>query len=128
MSSKDIYNQIRSLADPYPNARSILNEETVFINRSSMITYNNSAIPGEIVHKFPTGEFIIACKTGALLVEDYRIDSKNHKKFLQVGSILESCDMHKTVKRIMERFRNEFSGKRLNNSLESFWKTRGYLS
>ena len=40
MSAIDIYNQIRSLSYPYPNARSIINGEKILINKASFINYS----------------------------------------------------------------------------------------
>jgi len=127
MSSEDIYNQIRALSEPYPNARTKLDDQTLYINKSSKLDYKNAGAPGEIVYIFPSREMIVACGDGALLLQDFKFDSNISDDILGVGKVFKSYDMSKIVNNILIRFNEEFPGKELNNSLINFWKSRGYI-
>lgn len=126
MTAYDIFNQVRALSDPYPNSRTILNDKIVYINKCSFFDYNLEYKPGQIIFRYPTGEMIVGCKKGVLIINDYRTDEGKKDSF-KVGQVFESINMQKIVDSITERFRNEFPGKKLNSSLEEFWKMRGYL-
>ena len=124
MSSIDICNQVRALSDP----RTMLGKYTVYINRSNHFEYDFDCIPGEIVYKYPTGEIIVGCKVGAVILEDYKTDNDIKDDIFQINSVFESYDMKKIVQNILKRFSTEFPGKKLNHSLKNFWKSRGYIS
>lgn len=126
MTSHDIFNQVRALSDPYPNSRTILNDKVVYINKCSFFDYNLKYKPGQIIFIYPTGEVIVGCRKGVLIIEDYTTDDAN-KDVFEVGQVFESINMQNIVNSIIGRFENEFTGKKLNSSLEKFWKVRGYL-
>ena len=73
----EIYNFIRALTRPYPGAFSYINGTRINIWKAqpfdTRITYIN-AKNGEIVEKFSTGDFVVQCKSGTLLVTDYEGD------------------------------------------------------
>lgn len=69
----EIYNFIRALTKPYPGAFTYLNGNKVFIWEAqpfdTKITYPNSK-KGEIVEVFSTGNFLVNCNPGLLLVTE----------------------------------------------------------
>jgi methionyl-tRNA formyltransferase len=123
MSVKDIYNQVRALADPYPNARTFLGETELLIKRALPIVGKSEFEPGFIVDKFSDGGLVVAAKDGYLLIEDY--DSNSVDNALCSGAVLRSVDMSFTVMGIMERFKKDFPGRTLNSTLRQFWTRVG---
>ena len=72
-SVHEIYNFVRALTRPYPGAFTFLNGQRLNIWKSqpfdSKIKYESKN--GQIVEKFSTGDFIVNCKDGLLLITDY---------------------------------------------------------
>jgi UDP-4-amino-4-deoxy-L-arabinose formyltransferase/UDP-glucuronic acid dehydrogenase (UDP-4-keto-hexauronic acid decarboxylating) len=123
MSVKDIYNQVRALTDPYPNARTFLGEVELFIKRALPIVSKSEFEPGFIVDKFSDKGLLVAAKDGYLLIEDYESNTENNG--LCSGVVFRSVDMSFTVIGIMERFKKDFPGKTLNSTLRQFWTRVG---
>ena len=73
-SIREIHNLIKALTKPYPGAFSLINTEKIFIWKAqpfdTKITFSE-AVLGEIIEKFSTGDFIVKCNDGILLVTDY---------------------------------------------------------
>ncbi len=73
----DIYNFIRALTTPYPGAYTFLNDKKVVIWKAqpfdTRISYYG-AKAGEIVDIFSTGDFIVNCNSGLLLVTECDTD------------------------------------------------------
>jgi methionyl-tRNA formyltransferase len=69
----DIYNLVRALTHPFPGAFSYLRGEKAFIWRAqpfdTRITYLGRAY-GEVVERFESGEFVVNCHSGLLLVRE----------------------------------------------------------
>ena len=67
-----IYNFIRALTKPYPGAFSYLRGKKVFFWSAqpfdTRITYRGKARKGEVVEVFNTGDFVVNCNSGLLLV------------------------------------------------------------
>ena len=84
-SVHEIYNFVRALTRPYPGAFTFLNGQRLNIWKSqpfdSKIKYESKN--SQIVEKFSTGDFIVNCKDGLLLITDY--EGK-----VNVGDILEA--------------------------------------
>lgn len=123
MSVKDIYNQVRSLADPYPNARTFYDEIEVLIKRSRPIPSEVNSKPGSIVYKYPTGELLVAGIDGYLLIEKY--EATDSPVELKQGEFFQSVEMQSVVDEILYRFEKEFPKKKLNSSLVGFWLNAG---
>ena len=72
-SVHEIYNFVRALTSPYPGAFTFLNGQRLNIWKSqpfdSKIKYESKN--SQIVEKFSTGDFIVNCKDGLLLITDY---------------------------------------------------------
>ena len=72
-SVHEIYNFVRALTRPYPGAFTFLNGQRLNIWKSqpfdSKIKYGSKN--GQIVEKFSTGDFVVNCKDGLLLITDY---------------------------------------------------------
>lgn len=70
----EIFNFIRALTKPYPGAFSYIEKQRINIWTAqpfdTQIDYPDARI-GEIVEKFSTGDFIVKCNSGLLLVTDY---------------------------------------------------------
>jgi methionyl-tRNA formyltransferase len=121
MSAVDIFNQIRSLSKPYPNARTIINEEIMLINKASFINSSFDQRHGKIINLFLNGQILVSCGKGTLIIEDYQIENS---KLISVGSFFKSISMKKTVKNTLKRFKNDFPNKNINHSLLFFWRKR----
>jgi len=69
----EIYNFVRALTKPYPGAFSYKNKNRINIWNSqpfdTKITYDSPI--GKVVEKFSTGDFVVKCKDGLLLVTNY---------------------------------------------------------
>lgn len=126
MSASDIYNQIRALATPYPNARTLVDGSELRINKASIIGGYQGNQNGQVAYCFPTGELLVTTGEGSILLEEYEFSSQTTKPPPTTEGIrFTSVSMKKTVKNIVERFEKEFKGKKLNSSLVTFWKSRG---
>ena len=81
----EIYNLIRAVTRPYPGAFSFNKNQKLSIWNAqpfdTKIIYQSQ--PGEIVEKFSTGDFVVNCIDGLLLITDY--DGE-----VNVGDILNS--------------------------------------
>ena len=70
----DIYNFIRALTKPYPGSFTFNKNEKIYIWNAqpfdTSITFANAKF-GEVVEKFFTGDFVVNCKSGLLLVTNY---------------------------------------------------------
>ena len=121
MTAVDIFNQIKSLSKPYPNARTIINEEIMLINKANFINDSLDQRYGKIINFFLNGQILVSCGKGTLIIEDYQIQNS---KLISVGSFFKSISMKKTVKNILKRFKNDFPNKNINHSLLLFWRKR----
>ena len=130
MPVKDIYNQVRSLADPYPNARTIANKKIVLIKEAIQTKYRSNFLPGKIIlnhngkYVFSKNEILVSTRDKFLLVKKYKITDQKKNKLK--AKFFKSVKMQNTIDKILKRFKKEFPDKKLNNSLKKFWKTRGF--
>ncbi len=74
MSVFEIHNFIRALTKPYPGAFTFFNKSKVYIWKAQIfdtriVYYGNKY--GEIVEVFESGDFIVNCREGLLLVNEY---------------------------------------------------------
>ena len=73
-TSEKLFDFIRAITKPYPGAFTHINEKKITIWNAqpfdSQITYDENQI-GEIVEKFFSGDFIVKCQEGSLLVTEY---------------------------------------------------------
>jgi len=73
-TSEKLYDFIRAITKPYPGAFSYLDNKKIKIWKSqpfdNKITYDQNKI-GQIVELFSSGDFIVNCDTGLLLVTEY---------------------------------------------------------
>ena len=123
MSAEDIFNQIKSLSKPYPNARSIIDKETIFINKASFVNENFDDNHGKILFSL-NDQIFVSCGKGTLIIEDYNI---RDKKIIQEGTFFKSISMKKTVREIIKRFEKDFPKKNINKSLLNFWNKRSLI-
>ena len=124
MSAIDIFNQIKSLSKPYPNARSIINDQIILINKASFIEETFQDQHGKIINKFDNGHILVSCGKGSLIVEEYQIKKD---KLLLPGFNFKSVSMKKTIKKILKRFKKDLHNKKINSSLLSFWLKRNLI-
>jgi methionyl-tRNA formyltransferase len=120
MSTLDIYNQVKALEKPYPNAFSRYGETIISINRSAPIRISTNFQPGEVVSLIEDGTFLVACSDGLLQILEYYIKDNNIK--LSPGMKFDNFDISESANVIYDRFKKEFPGKKLNKSLLEFWK------
>ena len=82
----EIYNFIRALTKPYPGAFTYNKNKKIYFWKSqpfdTRIIFPN-AKKGEIVEKFSTGDFVVNCNSGLLLITEYDGD-------VDIGDILSS--------------------------------------
>ena len=73
-SLNEIHNFVKALTKPYPGAFSFINKQKIIIWKAqpfdTKILFPNSKL-GQIVEKFSTGDFIVKCDEGSLLVTEY---------------------------------------------------------
>ena len=73
-NSEKLFDFIRAITKPYPGAFSHINKKKITIWNAqpfdTQITYDKNQI-GEIVEKFFSGDFIVKCQEGSLLVTEY---------------------------------------------------------
>ncbi len=130
MSALDIHNLIRSLVDPYPNARTYIGKRIIYIKESIRTNYSTREIPGKILFKYPDGkllsknQILVSTKDKLLLIKKYTPILP--KKFFLRKDKFSSVNMQITINNIMKRFKLEFSNKKLNTSLKKFWNKKGF--
>ena len=73
-TSEKLYDFIRAITKPYPGAFSYLDNKKIKIWKAqpfdNKITYDQNKI-GQIVEIFSSGDFVVNCYTGSLLVTEY---------------------------------------------------------
>ena len=71
---KEIHNFVKALTKPYPGAFSFINKQKIMIWEAQSfdrkITFSDAKL-GEIVEKFSTGDFVVKCNDGTLLITEY---------------------------------------------------------
>ena len=68
--------------------------------------------------------FLVTAQNGFLLAEEYYMEDYSYK--IKIGMKLESVSFSETNNKIIERFKKEFPGKKLNQSLINFWNENGF--
>jgi len=73
-TSEKLYDFIRAITKPYPGAFSYLDNKKIKIWKAqpfdNKITYDQNKV-GQIVEIFSSGDFVVNCYTGSLLVTEY---------------------------------------------------------
>jgi len=73
-NSEKLFDFIRAITKPYPGAFSHINKKKITIWNAqpfdTQITYDKNQI-GEIVEKFFSGDFVVKCQKGSILVTEY---------------------------------------------------------
>ena len=73
-TSEKLHDFIRAITEPYPGAFSYLDDKKIKIWKAqpfdNKITYNQNKI-GQIVEIFSSGDFVVKCELGSLLVTEY---------------------------------------------------------
>lgn len=89
LNSRDIYNFVRALKNPYPNAFTIYKNQIFYILEAIEFDfeYGKYTEPGQIVYKFGNNQFVIKCKKGFVLA---RFKVSKHLNKINVNSILTS--------------------------------------
>ena len=71
---EEIHNFVKALAKPYPGTFSFIDKQKIMIWEAQpfdrKITFSDAKF-GEIVEKFSTGDFVVKCNDGTLLITDY---------------------------------------------------------
>ena len=71
---EEIHNFVKALAKPYPGAFSFIDKQKIMVWEAQpfdrKITFSDAKL-GEIVEKFSTGDFVVKCNDGTLLITDY---------------------------------------------------------
>ena len=70
---EEIHNFVKALAKPYPGAFSFIDKQKIMVWEAQpfdrKITFSDAKF-GEIVEKFSTGDFVVKCNDGTLLITD----------------------------------------------------------
>jgi methionyl-tRNA formyltransferase len=73
-SLTNIHNFVKALTKPYPGAFSFINKQKIMIWKAqpfdTKIIFSNTKL-GQVVEKFPTGDLVVKCNEGSLLITDY---------------------------------------------------------
>ena len=81
---KEIHNFVKALTKPYPGAFSFIDKQKIMIWEAqpfdTKITFPNSHY-GEVVEKFSSGDFVINCMDGSLLITNYEGDVESGDTF-----------------------------------------------
>ena len=71
---EEIHNFVKALTKPYPGAFSFIDKQKIMIWEAQpfdrKITFSDAKL-GEIVEKFSTGDLVVKCNDGTLLITDY---------------------------------------------------------
>ena len=108
-SSDEIYNFARALTRPYPGAFSGLPRGgTIVVWRARPFDYAcpRRCDPGEIVFVFDSGDLLVACGRGLLLLEDVEFRSGGHPP--AIGDVLASVDFRLQMQEIIKRHRLKY--------------------
>ena len=70
----EIHNFVKALTKPYPGAFSFIDKQKIMIWEAqpfdTKISFPNSRY-GEVVEKFSSGDFVVKCVSGLLLITSY---------------------------------------------------------
>jgi methionyl-tRNA formyltransferase len=89
-STRDIYNLIRAVADPYPGAFTEADGERVFVWTAIPFStdFGHNAVEGEIVQVFETtDEFVVRTGDGTMLVSDWEAPEFTPEEGFQFDSL-----------------------------------------
>ncbi len=124
MDYVDICNQVRALTIPYPCARTrVLNGELMIIS-ATPLDCGKLAENGQVIDIFESGQILVQAENGGVLIESIEGTEGSILGTLKAGYRLESVPMKETIRNVIRRFEQEFSGKNLNSSLLRFLKER----
>jgi len=83
---KEIHNFVKALTKPYPGAFSFIDKHKIMIWEAqpfdTQITYPQAEL-AEIVEKFSTGDFVVNCSPGLLLITEYEGKVSKGQRFKQ---------------------------------------------
>lgn len=74
-NSKNIYNKIRAISDPYPCAEAIIEDKELKIVRGFVLekfNFGNDLVPGKLVAKLHDSSLIVKTKDSFILIKEYR--------------------------------------------------------
>lgn len=110
-SSMSLYNFIRGLTHPYPCAFTILDKKKIKIVKAKLFSFrcHEDAIPGQIVHVFHDGEFIVRTGDGNLLITEYLCEKESIKDL----KIFESADSARQMNLIIKRHLKKYPDKKI---------------
>jgi methionyl-tRNA formyltransferase len=89
-STRDIYNLVRAVAEPYPGAFTKVEDERVFIWDAVPFStdFGINASEGEIIQMFETtGEFVVRTGDGTLLVKEWEAETVSIKEGMRFESL-----------------------------------------
>lgn len=116
-TSKQIYNFIRALTQPYPGAFSFLGQEKIIMWKGLPFEVNDSSRAfkcGEIVKVYDNRDFLVKTGNSFLLIDDY---SESSKRCIREGAILSSCCFEIQIKNIIERHYRKYPQLRLSDDI-----------
>ena len=87
LDSRDIYNFVRALKNPCPNAFTIYKNQIFYISEAIEFDFKHGKYtkPGQIVYKFGNNQFVIKCKTGFVLA---KFKDSKHLNKININSLL----------------------------------------
>ena len=119
-----IYNKIRALVDPYPNAFTKVNFEKLEIHEGipvSDISNSYAISPGKILSLTSDNKILVQTGDGAFLITRFRFNTaKVSLADLHVGQFLESVSEKQSLRNIFSRHTSQYPSLSINPALIDF--------
>lgn len=110
-TTRQIYDFVRALTDPYPGAFSMLDGAKLVVWRARPFMTTDSPDghePGELVSIFADGSFLVRTGDGLLLIEDSVVVPDHGNPSLRKGAILPSASFSEQIRTIATRHRQRY--------------------
>lgn len=117
LSGVEAIRQIRALTRPYPGARSSSLGATVFLWRAQVFDSVSGEDPGTIGPCFGSGDFLVSCGEGRILVRDWTADMPDWRP--EPGLRLQSRGRDETMRDILSRHQARHPDQPLNARLRA---------
>ena len=118
LTKDQIVRQCRALTHPYPGLKSSEKETTLTIWKCVEFDEHSTGEPGKISACFSSGDFLVECKNGRILIREWTADSKNW--IPEYGKILSGIDWSRTLNKIVNRHQQRFPEQELTDDFIDF--------
>ena len=124
-TSKEIYDFIRALTQPYPGAFSFLGKNKIAIWRGrpfELEDHSHTYKCGEIVKVYSNRDFLIRTGDSFLCIDDYSTSSEGSDQCLKEGDVLSSCSFKNQMVTIIDRHYKKYPQLTLSDDILSLVK------